>query len=95
MIRETYFIFKGHELSLMKCFSSSSKRFINSHKEDLEISKFDSQPLKVFYGESHGEFVYNRSTNEYRHDYGNLYKAKIITKIINELMRSSEVKFNG
>lgn len=87
MIAKTYFKLNGYELSEMNCFSSSSKRFINKHKEDIEIFKFKSEPLKVFYGESCGEFRYDCKTEKHKHIYGNLYKAEIITKIVNELMQ--------
>lgn len=81
-----YFCFKGNELSSMKCFSSSSKRFINKAKDDLEIIIDGKGRIKVFYGESGGEFRLEEHDNKYHRHYGNLYKSEIITKIVNELI---------
>ena len=76
---------KGEELSQMeKVFTSSSKGFINKHKEDLEIL-IDNNKVIVNYGESRGEFILE--DDSYVHDYGNLYKADMITKIVNQLMK--------
>ena len=84
-IREIKKIINGNTLSETKgIFSASSKRFINQHKQDIEILIYDTDNVRVFYGESDGLFI--KENDSWIHDYGNLYKSKIITKIVNELM---------
>lgn len=80
--------YNGYDLSSMKCFTSSSKRFINAHKDDIEIYLRESGMINVFYGESGGEFKWNALHKEYELDYGNLYKSNIMKKIVNELLKA-------
>jgi hypothetical protein len=82
----------GKHLSEMKCFSSSSKRFINQHIDDIEIYSQGEKKLNYFYGESNGIFVYDETAKEWKRDYGNLYKIDINTKIVNELMTYIEAE---